>query len=129
MVNERYEYYEKWENLLQKQIEYDKKIDELLEHNEHLEQMLRNQLEKHDRLLNDFNDALELWKIDIEESENRKRTIDELNLKIHHLQKKPITIDLTNESDQLSFDLNESSSEEEILEIDLNGPSSEEYKF
>lgn len=112
ILQERYDYYEKWQNLLKKQNEYDEKVDELINQNEYLETVLREQFEKHDKLLNTFDEALKFWKMDQDELEERKRTINELNLKIYHLEKKREIIDLT-KSESFSIDLNEPASDEE----------------
>ena len=122
ILNDRSKYYIKYQDLKTKQkeldekfIEFNQKIDQLMNQNEYLETVLREQFEKHDKLINTFDEALKFWKIDQDELEERKRTINELKVKIYHLEKKREIIDLTNEpeSEPFSIDLNEPASDEE----------------
>ena len=121
ILDDRYKYYNKYKELKIKQKElnekideYNEKVDQLLNQNQYLESVIREQFEKHDKLINDFDEALEFWKKDQDELEVRKRSIDELNLKIYHLEKKREVIDLTgDETSSFSIDLNEPASDEE----------------
>ena len=129
IVNDRYKYYSKYQDLKEKQKvydvkinEYENKVEDLINQNERLTNLLREQFDKHDRLIDDFNNALDLWKMDQVELESRKRTIDELNVKIYHLEKKKL-IDLTNEPEMIDLT---SEPESEPFSIDLNEPASDE---